>query len=79
MKNRETDHYYLKCFHDEFGLEVDSLLDRIESNQVPKGLEHYGVAIKCKNKWLRVYFLVESKEFYLQGYDSEGNLRHIML
>ena len=79
MKNRETNHYYLKYFHDEFGREVDSLLDKIEINKIPKGLGHYGVAIKCKNKWLRFYFSVKTDEFYLEGYDSEGNLSHIML
>ena len=79
MKDRETNHYYLKCFHDEFGREVDSLLDKIESNKIPKGLEHYGVAIKSRGKWLRVYFSVKTDEFYLEGFDSEGNLTHIML
>ena len=79
MKDRETNHYYLKRFHDEFGLEVDSLLDKIERNEIPKGLKHYGVAIKSRDKWLRVYFSVETDEFYLEGFDSEGNLTHIML
>lgn len=79
MKDRETNHYYLKCFHDEFGLEVDSLLDKIESDKIPKGLKHYGVAIKSRGKWLRVYFSVKTDEFYLEGFDSEGNIRHIML
>jgi len=79
MKERETNHYYLKYFNDEFGLAVDSLLDKIEINEIPKGLAHYGVSIKSRGKWIRVYFSVKTDEFYLHGFDSEGNLQHIML
>ena len=79
MKNRETSHYYLKRFHDQFGREVDSLLDKIESNKIPKGLKHYGVGFNSKDKFFRVYFSVETNEFYLEGFDSEGKLTHIML
>jgi len=79
MKRRETNHYYLKDFHEELGLAADSLLDQIENNTVPQGLKHYGTSARCGNKFLRLFYSVKTDEFYIEGFDSEGKLRHIML
>jgi len=78
MKDRET-HHYLKNFHEELGKATDYLLDRIENDSIPNGLKHYEIPVRCKNRFVRLCYSVDTQEFYLLGFDSSGEVKHIML
>ena len=78
MKDRKT-HHYLKNFHKELGEAVDYLLDRVENDNIPHRLKHYGIPVRCKNSFVDLYYSVDTEEFYLSGLDSSGEIKHIML
>lgn len=78
MKADNTYHY-LKRFHEELGLAIDSLLNRIEEGKIPQGIEFYELSVRVKNKFIRLGFSVKTKGFYLHGEDSENGITHIML
>lgn len=78
MKTDNTYHY-LKRFHEELGLAIESLLNRIEDGEIPQEIKFYEMSVRVKNKFIRLGFLVETEEFYLQGENSENKIKHIML
>lgn len=78
MKADNTYHY-LKRFHEELGLAIDSLLNRIEEGKIPQGIKFYELSVRAKNKFIRLGYSTETEEFYLHGENSENKITHIML
>lgn len=79
MKHTKNTNHYLNRFHKELGDVIQSMLDRIEADNIPDGIEFYEIPVRARNQWVSLGFSVKTNEFYLHGKNSDGSYKHIML
>lgn len=71
FKEKNT-YSYLKEFHKELGEVIDIMINKINTNNVPKEIVFYGYPVKIKNKFMRLEVNIENGDFYLSGKNSDG-------
>lgn len=71
FKEKNT-YFYLKEFHKELGEVIDIMINKINTNNIPKEIVLYGYPVKIKNKFMRLEVNMENGDFYLSGEDSDG-------